>query len=333
MLVLFAFAVPGFVLKKLKFFGENATFTLSNLLLYVCQPALTIKAFCVFTDEAKEIIDSVNKLDLLLNFGIIAVVTVVSMFAVFGLCKLIFIKSKNKEKTNVYTLLAVFSNSGFLGVPFVELFADGDPLAVMYMMVFNIFFIILCWTLGVVLITGNFKDIKITKLIANPAIIANVIALIMFFVPQVNIFAIKGLEQLQIFPLYLSYMTAPLSMIIVGIRLADMKIKQLFCQGGIYLASALRLVVAPFLTFAIALAFLPLIQAVRGSVGGMDEYVFLGPVIAMAMAPAASIVALAERFNGDRETATSGFITSTLISVLVTPLVLVAILAIWGVCC
>ena len=44
MAVMFAFMVPGFALKKLKLFGEGTTFALSNLLLYVCQPALAIKA-------------------------------------------------------------------------------------------------------------------------------------------------------------------------------------------------------------------------------------------------------------------------------------------------
>ena len=55
MVVFSAFAVPGFALKKLKMIGEGGTLTLSNILLYVCQPALAIKAICVFSKEDSEI--------------------------------------------------------------------------------------------------------------------------------------------------------------------------------------------------------------------------------------------------------------------------------------
>ena len=51
MTVFVAFALPGFALRKLKMIGDGGTLTLSNLLLYVCQPALAIKAFCVFSKE------------------------------------------------------------------------------------------------------------------------------------------------------------------------------------------------------------------------------------------------------------------------------------------
>lgn len=330
MAVLLAFMVPGYALKKLKMVGEGGTLTLSNLLLYVCQPALSIKAFCVFTPEAWETVNAVSPLTLLQNFGIAAAVSVLSMTLVFGLCRLVFMRTKDKGKANVYSFVAVFSNAGFLGIPFIEMFTDSDPLAVMYMMVFNMVFIIMCWTLGVVLITGDFKEIRLKKLVCNPAILANVVGLLLFFVPQINIFMLEGAEELQIFPKYLSYMTAPLSMVIVGIRLAEMTPKQLFGKAGVYLAGGMRLILAPFLTFAVALLFYLLISGTGGTVSAADEYVYLAPVIAMAMSPAASVVAMAERFGGNRETATAAFVTNTLISIVVIPLVITAVMALWG---
>ena len=330
MAVLFAFMIPGFALKKLKMLGDGATLTLSNLLLYVCQPALAIKAFCVFTEKDWEIVSSVKKTTLLGNFGITLVISVLCIFLLLGLCKLIFIKAKDKKTANVYSFAAMFSNCGFLGIPFIEMFTDGDPLAVMYMMVFNVAFNILCWTAGVVLITGSFKEIRLKKLVCNPALIANLVALIFFFVPQINFFMFKGLETLRIFPQYLGYMTAPLSMIIVGIRIAEMSPKSLFCNKGVYLAGGLRLLIAPFLTFAVALPFYLLLSHARGGLSGTEDYVFLAPVIAMAMSPAASVVAMAERFDGDKETATSVFVTNTLLSIITIPLILMAVTAAWG---
>ena len=326
MAVLFAFAVPGFVLKKLKFVGEGATYTLSNILLYVCQPALAISAFCVFTPEEWEKVSAVPFTELLKNFGIVAGISFIAMALMFGLCKLIFLRAKNRKKTDVYAFIAIFSNCGFLGVPFTEMLTDGDPLAVMYVMVFNVAFNILVWTLGVVLITGGFKEIRLKKLICNPSIISSILALVLFFVPQINFFMFAGLTDLQIFPRYLAHMTAPLSMIIVGIRLAESNLKELFCNAGIYLAGALRLVIAPFLTFGVALAFMYM----SGGVPDAGGYVFIAPVIAMAMSPAASVVAMAERFDGDRKTAAHAFITITVLSVAVIPLTVSAVTAIWG---
>ena len=330
MAVLFAFMAPGFALRKLKMIGEGATFALSNLLLYVCQPALAIKAFCVFTKDDWATVSAVNKLVLLENFGMVALISAAAILLMFALCKLIFIKSKNKKITNVYSFVAVFSNSGFLGIPFIDMFTDGDPLAVMYMMVFNVIFTILCWTLGVVLITGDYKQIKFRKLVCNPALIANAVGLLLFFVPKINFFMFGGLEVLQIFPQYLANMTAPLSMVIVGIRVAEMSPKTLFLKKGVYLSGALRLIVSPLLAFAVAVPFYFLLAKARGSVGAADGYVFLAPIIAMAMSPAASVAAMAESFDGAKETAAAAFVTVTLLSIIVIPLMITAIMAGWG---
>lgn len=330
MAVLLAFMVPGFAMKKLKMVGEGGTLTLSNLLLYVCQPALAIKAFCIFTPEDWEIVNGVDKVTLLGNFAFAALISAVAMGLMFGLCKLVFFRAKDKNRANVYSFIAIFSNAGFLGVPFIEMFTDGDPLAVMYVMVFNVVFLVLCWTLGVVLITGNFKEVRWKKILLNPAILLAAVGLILFFVPQINIFMFEGLEEIQILPQYLSTMTAPLSMVIVGIRLAESGPRQLFCNGGIYLAGALRLIVAPFLTFGVALLCYFAVCGLRGGISASEEYMFLAPVIVMGMSPAASVVAMAERFGGDRDTATAAFVTNTLISIVTIPLIIMAIMTLWG---
>ncbi len=330
MAVMFAFMVPGFALKKLKLFGEGTTFALSNLLLYVCQPALAIKAFCTFTKQDWEIVNAIKRTDIAANFGLVAAIATISMLLMMGLCKLIFLKSKNKKATDVYAFIAAFSNCGFMGIPFVEMYTGGDPLAVMYMMVFNVMFTVFCWTFGVVLITGDIKQVSPKKLLCNPAILSVAVGLLLFFVPQINFFMFDGCEVLQMFPQYLSYMTAPLSMVIVGIRIAEMSPKTLFLNKGNYVAGGLRLIIAPFLTFAAAIPFFYILQSARGGVSGIDEYVFLAPVIAMTMSPAASVVAMAESFDGDKDTAASAFVTVTLISIITVPLVIMALMACWG---
>ena len=329
MLVLAAFALPGFALKKLKMIGEGGTYTLSNVLLYVCQPALVIKSFCVFSEADFETVTAINRLTLLKNFGISFAFAIASLMLMLALSKLVFIKAKDKSAARVYSYIAVFSNCGFLGVPFVDAFTDGNPLAIMYVMVFNVAFIILCWTVGVVLITGDIKQIRPKKILLNPAILSSVVAAVLFFVPEINFFMIDEVKGLGIFPEYLGYCTAPLSMIIVGIRLAETPARSLFCRKGVYISGSLRLIAAPFLTILLVLPFAGFFG--KGAEFSFEEYVYIAPVIAMAMSPAASVVAMAETFNGDKDTATAAFVTNTILSVVTIPCVITAVVAIFGI--
>lgn len=327
-LALLLFAVPGFVLKKLNMLGDGAKTTLGNILLYVCQPALIIAAFTVFSDEDYAAILATPRTELLCNFAITAVISLLALLLVFGLCKLIFIKHQNRGAADVYTYIATFSNCGFLGVPFVKMFTDGNAVAVMYIMVFNIVFAVLIWTLGVYLITHNVKDISAKKVLLNPTIIASAVALLMFFVPQINFFMIDGCKELQILPQALSTMTAPLAMILVGVALAELPIKSIFANPAVYVSAALRLIAAPLITFGLAAVFY---NISAGYVGGLNntDYIFLAPVIAMAMSPASLVVAMTEHYNGEKALSTAAYVNNTLLSIITVPLIVMTVVELW----
>ncbi len=318
MAVLFTFMIPGVLLKKFNMLGEGASLTLSRILLYVCQPALAVKAFCVFSESDYAVLYSMDFSRLMRNFLLTALISALAFLALFLLCKAIFFKWKDKKKADVYSFVTIFSNCGFLGIPFIQAFTGNNPLAVMYMMIFNVVQNVCSWTLGVYLITGTWRSLSWKKIVFNPTILANAISLVLFCVPQINIFMFDGLKDLQMVPLYLSYMTAPLSMFIVGIKLVETPKKLLFNDGGTYLTGGLRLLLAPAVKLGIGIIFKGLLSS--GALGGYEEYVYLAPVIAMAMSPAAAVVAMAEAFDGDKQTATVTFITNTLISIAIIPL-------------
>ncbi len=327
--VLLLFIVPGYVLKKVKLVDGSSKRALSSILLYVCQPALIINSFCVFSDEEWAVISELGSVALLKNFFIAAVISLAAMLAIFAVCKLVFIKYKDRDKANIYSYIAIFSNCGFLGVPFIEILTDGSILAVMYLMIFNLVFALVVWTLGVWLLTGDARNISLKKVLLNPSIISMVIALLLFFVPQINFFMFDGISEIRILPEYLSTMTSPLSMIIVGISMAELPLKSLFTDAGTYIAGALRLIVAPVVTFALAALFCVMCSGFLGQTP-QGEYVYLAPVIAMCMSPAATVVAMAEQYQKGEHTATVAFITNTLLSIITVPLVLMAVLQLWG---
>lgn len=326
-LALLAFAVPGFILKKTNLLGDGAKRTLSSILLFVCQPALMIGSFCIFEPDDFAAIQAAGRLNILVDFCISAAVAFVAMLAVFGFCKLIFLKHPQRSDADIYTFIAVFSNCGFLGIPFVKVFTDNDVLAVMYVALFNVVFIFLCWTLGVYLITHDRNDIKIKKIVLNPSVIASAVALTLFFVPQINFFMLDGCKDLQIIPQSLATMVAPVSMILTGVELAETPVRSLFADKGVYLSGALRLIAAPIITFAVALAFG---YACRSFID--RSYVFLSPVIAMAMAPASVVIALTQYYDRPHPKSTASVITNTLLSVLTVPLVMIAMLELWKLC-
>ncbi len=314
MSVLLVFALPGYILRKKNLVKSESMYSLSNILLCFCQPLMIIKPFAIDPIEPTK--------ETLLSFLYVFLFSMAAMFLTFVVARYVFFRPKTQEerkKKDVFTFISIFSNCGFVGIPFVDMFTGGDARAVMYVIIFNTAFNIILWTLGAYLITQDKKQISLRKALFNPCSMGTIIGFILFLVPQINVFNMPEVKELQQILVYAGNMTAPLSMIIVGVRVAELTPKALFCDKGIYLSSAMRLLIAPALTFLMILPF-----KLAGTFAS-NEYVLLAPVIAMAMPPAASIVAFAEKFDGDRECSAAAYATGTIISVVTLPIVLMLI--------
>lgn len=146
--------------------------------------------------------------------------------------------------------------------------------------------------------------------------IGSYIGLLFMFIPQINIFTLSGFTTLAEIPVYFSCMTSVLSMFIVGIRLADMPLKSIFTDKYAYISAALRLIVNPVFTFFLLVLFDQFVSPVF--LMGM----WLAVVVASAMTPASSVVAYAEAFDGDKETAARSFVLGTLLGIITIPLLI-----------
>ncbi len=299
MLVLFAFAVPGFILRKTGLVKSDSLYSISNILLCFAQPMLIIQAFAV---------DPIAPTgETLLNFLWVFLFSVAAILLTFGASKLVFLFMKGEEqrrRRDLLVFVGTFSNCAFVGIPFVDMFTGGDSEAMMYITVFTVAFNLLLWTLGAYLITQDKKQISLKKALLNPCTIGSVVGFLLFLVPQINIFNMEEVAELQQIVTYGGGMTAPLSMLVVGVRIAELSPKKLFCDRGIYL------LILPFkLTGVFADA----------------PYVLLAPVIAMAMPPAASVVAFAEKLDGEKEYAAAAYSTGTLLSIVTLPVAMLLI--------
>ena len=248
MLVLFAFAVPGFILRKTGLVKSDSLYSISNILLCFAQPMLIIQAFAV---------DPIAPTgETLLNFLWVFLFSVAAILLTFGASKLVFLFMKGEEqrrRRDLLVFVGTFSNCAFVGIPFVEMFTGGDSEAMMYITVFTVAFNLLLWTLGAYLITQDKKQISLKKALLNPCTIGSVVGFLLFLVPQINIFNMEEVAELQQIVTYGGGMTAPLSMLVVGVRIAELSPKKLFCDRGIYLASLVRLVLSAALTYLLIL--------------------------------------------------------------------------------
>ena len=143
---------------------------------------------------------------------------VVLQLLVYFVSKLVFCKTKEEASRRACVACSYLGNVGFMGIPVMEMLFPGNSDMVLYTVVYNIAFNAMSWTLGVFTITGEKKRINPLKIVLNPPMIAVIVSLPFFFL-NVHI-----PEQVMTPISYLGDMTLPLSMVILGVRLADMRL-------------------------------------------------------------------------------------------------------------
>lgn len=298
--VLVFLAVPGYILRKIKFFKEKDSKPVVMLLIYITQPFMIIMSF-----QGKSFSP-----DILTGMMWVFIFTLFIHIAIIIGAKLLFDRFNiTPDKKGIYTFASVFSNCGFMGIPVINaLFRGTEGLGEMliYVSVYIAVFSIVNWTIGIYIISGNKKYISIKNAFINPVTISLAVSLTLFF-GGVNLYAV--FNELAVAFKMLGDMTTPLAMIIIGIKLAEMSILKVFSSPLVYLSTFIKLIAAPVIMF-FTLSFFNVPQ--------LAVYVL---VIITAMPTATLTVANAERFGGDSITAAKTMICSTLLCVITIPLI------------
>lgn len=245
--IMMAYAIPGFLTVKTKLIKPESISAFAVVLLYVCQPSLTIYSFNI-ADYSWSLFSQA-----LIFFALAFAIQAFML----GVCYLIFRKAgKQNVKYRIYSVACAFGNSSFLGIPLLEAIMPNHPEAVLLSTFFMLGMNILGWTVASAIITNDKKFISVKKAFFNPAVIALIVALPMFFTHT------KLPSQLDSMFTLLGKMTTPLCMLIMGMRLATIKPKALFCVPSQYLIIGIKQLVMPLLAFAIVW-YLPLDLFVR----------------------------------------------------------------------
>jgi len=292
--LMFCLMLVGVLINKLKFMHSQTSSDLTNVLLYIVSPCLIINAFeqPYSGSRIKQFILAIIAVFILYIIEIIA-------------AKLIFGRLKNKNLRRITQYGSIYSNAGFMGIPLISsLFgSEGVFFAVVSLAAFNIF----SWTQGVSLFkdndNGSVEKTDWRQVLLNPNIIAIVLGVLIF------VFSVKIPNMPNQVIKYIGSINTPLSMIVIGNSLANIKFTKDMLGKEIGLTILLRNLIFPM----IGIVILKLV-----GVTGITFYT----TIVMAACPVAGLVVLFTlQVQDDTAPAISAMSLSTILSLITIPLI------------
>ena len=294
--LLFLMLIPGIILAKCGLSTTGLGKGLANLVLYVAQPALIVVAYVRAFDQ-----------EILMNAVWVFVFSILSNFVFAGIAFLCFRKAE-ESRQKMLRFATIFSNAAYMGIPLIVAVLNEE--AAIYASVYNITFNLFLWSLGVIICTGDKKQASVKKVLLHPVTISAAIGLLIFllpvdgYVPQILIDGMTMLKDL----------VAPLSMIIIGMRLADMKFRGIFRDRYLYEFLIVRMLLLPALVFAIMKPLSLMLPSINETV--------MTVILVTAATPAATATSMfAEKYDGNATYAGTLVSLSTLIAVLTMPLI------------
>ena len=293
-LMLVALCLPGFFLTKANVLKEEHIKGFAVFLLYVCSPALSIYSF----QQAE------CNMEILINIGILLLVTTFMQVLIMGIGFLINIKTyKIDGAPRVATVAAAFGNVGFFGVPILQALLPDHPEAIVYSAVMSVMMNLIGWTLGMFMMSGDRKHVSVKNFLINPTTLCLLIALPLFFT---NTSLPKPVMN---FVEFFSKMSTPTAMTVLGMRLAFVKFRDLMDYRQV-VAIFLKLIALPLITFGIMYA-LP-----------VDETLKISTYILSCMPPAAITLNFAELSNTSPKTAANIVVVGSLLVAITLPVLL-----------
>ena len=290
--VLLAVAVPGYVLKKKKMVGEDTMPALSKILLFVCQPCLSIYTFKNATFSQA----------MLGNIAVFALLALLVQILMLGIAYMIFRKRMQNPLYRIATIACALANCAFFGIPILEaLYPETASGLLIYTSVYAIIMNVIGWTLGAAIISRNTRYISARKIFMNPAMFSLVLAIPFF------IFEIPLPESLDSMVSLIGRMATPLSMLIMGMRLATTDLKQMFTTKQIYISLAMKQIAMPLLCLLMVF-LLPLD-------GGLKAVLYI-----ICCCPSASVVLNFSEILGEgQKEAAAAVLLSTILSIATLP--------------
>lgn len=292
LLPLYFMILIGFLGRKLKVLSKATNEVLTQLLLYISLPCLIL-----------------SSLNIPFSLPLVRAIFFLILMSLFQFCLSIILAyycrkhaRLSPEEEPVYESLLIFGNQGFMGASVSYMLAGGE--GVIYISFFNIVYLLLLWTYGIYLFTKGRVSLPWRSLLFNPGLLATGIGLCFF------LFSLSLPLTVRVLLEELGKTTVPLSMILIGSMLAELRLKiilALLKNRYIWYASVLKLIVIP----SSLLLFLCLKPPFK---------LFSVAFMTAAMPSAPTISLYAQKFGGSTAFSSLGVIHSTLLCFITLPL-------------
>ncbi|HML38889.1 MAG TPA: AEC family transporter [Bacillota bacterium] len=293
-LSVFGISLFGYIGNKLKWFPEESTKYFSLLLVNITSPCLVI--YSMSQEElTKETLSSVVQTAGFMLLALI-ITTVISI-----LC--LKIMRAPMADRGVYRFLLVLTNCGFMGFP-LSLAVFGKK-GLFLMIIANAVFTFYAYSVGVImLVSGSKSGLTVktaAKSLVSIPVVTSIIGILIF------IFGISLPSLLTNFLEMVGNITVPLSMIIIGIQLAESKAMEILTNRHLFEIIILKLIAIPAALFGIFL-LIP-----------VNPFVLCLVVFAMSMPSAAISPVLSELHGVNARLAAQGVFITTLFSLISIP--------------
>ena len=312
MIMIFILIGVGMILFRSRILDETSSKQLSGLIVNVTNPALLICS--AFSDGPKMSLKELGYA--LLLFLMIYALLIAAAFLIPRILRV------PDGYHYAYQLLTIFGNVGFIGIPLASAVLGTESL--IFVSIYNLIYNVLIYTFGISLLrraaarqaaaggaeaqtAGMPSDTPLWKKLVNAGTISAA-ATILFYVGDFPVPSIV--------PSTLNYMgqsTTLLSMLVLGISVAQMKPKDIFSHPQLYGFVLLRQVLIP-------IGFILLVRPF------VDNALLVGTLTLMLAVPAGNLpLMLSKQFHADGETISQGIILSTLLSLITLPVVSLAL--------
>lgn len=290
MIVLFIMLAAGFAAGKAKLLTEDGVKALSKLILYITVPCTVLGSVI---DGGLETAGGETLFFALISLSALILSLIISIPAIWAL-------GGDKKTRGLYRYMAVFGNCANMGFPVT--IAILGAVSAFYVAVYNIPYILLCYSVGVFLVSGKTEKFDF-RILLNPSLIAGVIVILIittgFKAPAIIADTVK----------LLSSITTPGSMLIIGASLSRISFRDTFKNWRLYPVMLLKLIIMPVVTW---LVFKPFVA---------DPMMLSVLVIMSSMASGTMSAIFAIEYGGDERVASSGIFISTLLSGVTIPLI------------
>lgn len=326
MIIIFILIGIGMVLYRRKLITEEGSKQISGLIINVTNPALLI---CSALDDGPKATLGELGMALAAYAAIFAILIAVGFL-------IPHILQIPKHSRYAYQMLTVFGNVGFIGIPLASAVLGSESL--IFVSIFNLLFNLLIYTFGISLLqraakgpmpesaqedsrqvkegaailaeqtqkgttapAGHITSNRLQKLVNAGTISAAVTILFYlgdFPVPEIISSALS----------YTGRATTLLSMLVLGVSVAQMAPKDIFSHPKLYAFTLLRQILVPIGCVLLMRCFL-------------DNRLILNTMLLMVAVPAANMpLMLAKQMDMETESISQGIILTTILSLLTVPL-------------